>query len=190
MNKWHTCSPVLFDAQKHGEQTGASPESLYAWIRIGETGRIFLVHKSSFLERTCNLGTWQVQESSGPEAAGMRIKLIDTVGLEDAESGDAVNLQVGGHAAVIVPGASSYQAYRPASPADPLTGVCVCVGGRVVHANVHMLKLHLLHASVKICIPAPARKADGSAQCSDSVWTGCAPACLLSLAVLPANTEE
>jgi len=30
----------------------------------------------------------------GPEVAGMRIKLIDTVGLEDAESGDAVNLQV------------------------------------------------------------------------------------------------
>lgn len=36
----------------------------------------------------------QVGENLGPEAAGMRIKLIDTVGLEDAESGDAVNLQV------------------------------------------------------------------------------------------------
>ncbi|KAF5835650.1 TOC34f [Dunaliella salina] len=35
----------------------------------------------------------EVQENVGPEAAGMRIKLIDTVGLEDAESGDAVNLQ-------------------------------------------------------------------------------------------------
>lgn len=35
----------------------------------------------------------QVGENMG-EAAGMRIKLIDTVGLEDAESGDAVNLQV------------------------------------------------------------------------------------------------
>jgi len=38
--------------------------------------------------------TLQVGENMGPDAAGMRVKLIDTVGLEDAESGDAVNLQV------------------------------------------------------------------------------------------------
>jgi hypothetical protein len=42
----------------------------------------------------CVFALTQVGENMGPEAAGMRVKLIDTVGLEDAESGDAVNLTV------------------------------------------------------------------------------------------------
>lgn len=40
----------------------------------------------------------QVEEKVSPDVAPMRIMLMDTVGLEDSESGDAVNLQVGWNA--------------------------------------------------------------------------------------------